>query len=293
MNVITQWLADTFSLAKLNIGWNDILEIFVFTFLLYHIIVWIKRTKAWVLLKGVLTVGVLYVAAQIFQMTNLIWLFQNLIGTLVTVLVIVFQPELRRALEQLGNQKVISSIVPLDPSKDKQERFSEETINAIIDASFDLGRAKTGALIVVEQNILLNEYIDTGIMLNAKVSAPLLVQIFEHNTPLHDGAVIIRGDQIVAATCYLPLSDNMDISKDLGTRHRAGLGISEVTDSITVIASEETGCVSIAIGGELFHDVDRYKLRAKLNFIQKKDIDVKRFRLWKGKRRKNHEKNKE
>ena len=120
--------------------------------------------------------------------------------------------------------------------------------------------------------------------MNAKVSAPLLVQIFEHNTPLHDGAVVIRGDQIIAATCYLPLSDNMHISKELGTRHRAGLGISEVTDSITVIASEETGNVSIAIGGELFHNVDRDKLRAKLNFIQKKDIDVKRFRLWKEKR---------
>lgn len=284
MNVITQWLTDTFSLAKLNIGWNDVIEIFVFTFLLYHIIIWIQRTRAWVLLKGVLTVGILYVAAQIFQMNNLIWLFQNSFSMLVIVLVIVFQPEFRKALEQLGNQKVISGIVSFDNSKDKQERFSEETINAIIDASFDLGRAKTGALIVIEQNILLNEYIDTGIILDAKVSAPLLVQIFEHNTPLHDGAVVIRGDQIIAATCYLPLSDNMHISKDLGTRHRAGLGISEVTDSITVIASEETGHVSIAIGGELFHDVDRDKLRAKLNFIQKKDIDVKRFKLWKGKR---------
>ena len=193
MNVITQWLTDTFSLARLNIGWNDIIEIFVFAFLLYHIIVWIQRTKAWVLLKGVLTVGILYVAAQIFQMNNLIWLFENSFSMLIIVLVIVFQPEFRKALEQLGNQKVISGIVPFDNSKDKQERFSEEPINAIIDASFDLGRAKTGALIVIEQNILLNEYIDTGIILNAKVSAPLLVQIFEHNTPLHDGAVVIRG----------------------------------------------------------------------------------------------------
>ena len=144
-----------------------------------------------------------------------------------------------------------------------------------------MSKTKTGALIVIEQEILLTDYEKTGIQIDALVSSQLLINIFEHNTPLHDGAVIVRGDRIVSATCYLPLSDNMRLSKELGTRHRAAVGISEVTDTLTLVVSEETGAVSIAIGGELFRDVDQDYLKSKLVFLQKKTIDVKRFRIWK------------
>ena len=148
-----------------------------------------------------------------------------------------------------------------------------------------MGKVKTGALIVIEQDVVLGEYERTGIKLDALVSGQLLINIFEHNTPLHDGAIIIRGDRIVSATCYLPLSDSMRLSKALGTRHRAGVGLSEVADSLVIIVSEETGAVSLAIGGELIRNIDADYLKSKLTYIQKKSIDVKRFRLWKGRAR--------
>ena len=171
-------------------------------------------------------------------------------------------------------------MLPFAEKKDKGERFSDKTVNELVKACFELAKTKTGALIVIEQEILLTDYVKTGIPIDAIVSNQLLINIFEHNTPLHDGAVIIRGDRVVAATCYLPLSDNMMISKELGTRHRAALGISEVTDTMTLVVSEETGNVSIAIAGELFRDVDADYLRSKLTFLQKKTIDVKRYKLW-------------
>ncbi len=145
-----------------------------------------------------------------------------------------------------------------------------------------MGAAYTGALIVIEQDMILEEYEKTGIAVDGIVTSQLLVNIFEHNTPLHDGAVIIRGDRVVAATCYLPLSDNNNLNKALGTRHRAGVGISEVTDSMTIIVSEETGKVSVAVGGELIHDIDADSLRNKLEYLRRRTIDVKSFRIWRG-----------
>jgi diadenylate cyclase len=173
-------------------------------------------------------------------------------------------------------------ILPFDDSKDKGERFSNRTVDELVRACVELAKAKTGALIVIEQNVVLSEYEKTGIDIDAVVSSQLLINIFEHNTPLHDGAVIVRGDRVVSATCYLPLSDNNKLSKALGTRHRAGVGISEVSDSLTIIVSEETGKISLAVGGELLHNVDADSLRSKLMYVQKKTIDVKSFKLWKG-----------
>ena len=152
-------------------------------------------------------------------------------------------------MEKLGERKFIAAVVPFESAKDKG-RFSEATIDGIVEASYIMGRAKTGALIVVEQAIKLTEYESTGIKMDCLVSMQVLMNIFEHNTPLHDGAIIIRGDRIVSATCYLPLSDNMSISKDLGTRHRAALGMSEVCDALVIVVSEETGLVSYAMGGQ-------------------------------------------
>ena len=166
-------------------------------------------------------------------------------------------------------------------NSETNERFSDDTVNALVKAAYEMGKVKTGALIVIEQDTNLSEYEATGIELDALVSSQLIINIFEHNTPLHDGAVIMRGNRLTAATCYLPLSDNMELSKELGTRHRAAVGISEVTDSFTIVVSEETGAVSIAVGGRLFRNVDGDKLRSHLIRLQNKQIDVKKFRLWK------------
>ena len=158
-------------------------------------------------------------------------------------------------------------------------------MNGIVKACFDMGRVKTGALIVVEQAIHLTEYEKTGIELDCKVSPQVLINIFEHNTPLHDGAVIIRGNRITSATCYLPLSDNMQISKDFGTRHRAALGMSEVCDALVIVVSEETGQVSVAMGGQLVRGVTPDYLGTRLCQIQYRNGDSKKFSLRKGRRK--------
>ena len=194
---------------------------------------------------------------------NIVMVFNRIAPYVATALLVIFQPEIRRALEQLGTNHLFE-LFSLSSTKDGVAENVDDTIDAIVRASFSMGRAKTGALIVIEQKFVLNEYIATGILLDAIVSAPLLVQIFEHNLPLHDGAVVIRGNRITAATCYLPLSENKTISKELGTRHRAGLGISEVTDALTVIVSEETGQVSLTKDGQLYRNVNSDKLRELL-----------------------------
>lgn len=267
-----------------NIQWNDVIEIVIIAFVLYNILVWIKNTKAWVLLKGIIVVVGFALVAYVLNLRTILWIAGKTISVGVIAIVIIFQPELRRALEQLGRKNIVFRLFDFGDGKDKAERFSKETVEGLVDAAFDMGKVKTGALIVVEQEMLLEEYIRTGIAIDGLVSAQLLINIFEHNTPLHDGAVIVRGNRIVAATCYLPLSDNRSLSKELGTRHRAGVGISENTDSMTIIVSEETGKVSLAVGGELIRDIDKESLRSKLELVRKK-IDVGSFKLWKGRLR--------
>ncbi len=250
--------------------------------------VWIKNTKAWTLFKGIVVLLGFTLIAAIFQLSTIIWIAEKTLGIGVTAAIIVFQPELRKALEQLGQKNIISGLLPFDENRNVNERFSDFTIMEIVKATFELSREKTGALMVIEQKVSLHEFEKTGINLDAMISRQLLINIFEHNTPLHDGAIIIRGNRIVSATCYLPLSDSTDLSKELGTRHRAGVGISEVTDSLTIIVSEETGRVSIAFGGQLIRNIDVENLKNKLITLQNKVIDAKRFKLWKG-RKKNEE----
>lgn len=261
----------------------DIVEIVIISFLLYHLMVWIKNTRAWGLVKGIGVLLGFSLIAMLLQMNTIIWIVEKTLGLGVTAVLIVFQPELRKALEQIGRKNFIGGVLTFENSQSVRERFSDKTIQELIKATFDLAKTKTGALMVIEQEIVLTEYENTGIPLDSLISSQLLVNIFEHNTPLHDGAVIIRGDRILAATCYLPLSDNMGISKELGTRHRAGLGISEVTDSLTIIVSEETGKVSVAYGGRLMRNLDSERLKSELIMLQDKTIDAKRFRFWKGK----------
>ncbi len=272
------------SLPKLKI--TDIIEIFLLAFLIYNVIKWVKTTRAWSLMKGLVILFVLWVIAYLFNFNVIIWIFVNTINVGIIALIIVFQPEFRKALEQLGQKSIVSPLFYLSDAKEKPERFSDETLNELVRATFELAKTKTGALMVIEQEVSLGEFERTGISLDAVLSSQLLINIFEHNTPLHDGAITIRGNRITAATCYLPLSDNMRLSKDLGTRHRAAVGISEVTDSFTIIVSEETGKVSIAKGGQLIRSVDGDYLRAKLSEIQKKAPgEVKKIKLWRGKRK--------
>ena len=267
-----------------SIRWVDIVEILLIAFLMYHILVWVKNTRAWSLLKGIIVIAVFILIAAYFQMNTILWIVQNAFGVAVTAVVVILQPELRKALEELWQKNIISSIIPFETYRTSEEgRFSDKTINEITKACVEMGKVKTGALIVIEQNQSLSEYERTGIDVDGIVTSQLLINIFEKNTPLHDGAVIIRGNRITSATCYLPLSDNMALSKDLGTRHRAGVGISEATDSMTVIVSEETGKISVAYKGELERSLDGDRLKERLKSIQNKpEEEPKKRILWKG-----------
>ena len=267
-----------------SIRWVDIVEILLIAFLMYHILVWVKNTRAWSLLKGIIVIAVFILIAAYFQMNTILWIVQNAFGVAVTAVVVILQPELRKALEELGQKNIISSIIPFETYRTSEEgRFSDKTINEITKACVEMGKVKTGALIVIEQNQSLTEYERTGIDVDGIVTSQLLINIFEKNTPLHDGAVIVRGNRITSATCYLPLSDNMALSKDLGTRHRAGVGISEATDSMTVIVSEETGKISVAYKGELERSLDGDRLKERLKSIQNKpEEEPKKRILWKG-----------
>lgn len=278
--ILGRYLSDL-SLPTVNI--IDIIEIILISFFVYQFMVWIKYTRAYTLLKGILIICGFLVIAYIFKMNTILWIASNLAGALITAIVVIFQPELRKVVEQLGQKKIMASLIPFDSGREIKERFTDKTINELIKACFDMAEVKTGALIVIEQEIRLDEYVRTGINLDAILTSQLLINIFEHNTPLHDGAVIVKQNRIVAATCYLPLSDNMELSKQLGTRHRAGVGISEVTDSVTIIVSEETGRVSVAQGGELISNVTSTQLREILERAQnKKIIDNKLRQLLKG-----------
>ncbi|MBD9029489.1 diadenylate cyclase CdaA [Eshraghiella crossota] len=278
-NFIEEYISNIYIPRTLRV--SNIFEIIILAIILYEFMAWVKTTRAFALLKGIIVILVFLIIAYIFDFTTILWIAGKVINIAIIAVVVIFQPELRKALEQLGQKKYFKSILPFTEKKDKGERFSDKTVNELVRACFELGKNKTGALIVIEQDILLTDYEKTGIPVDGIVTSQLLINIFEHNTPLHDGAVIVRGDRIVSATCYLPLSDNMQISKELGTRHRAAVGISEVTDTMTLVVSEETGNVSIAIAGELIRAVDQDYLKKKLTFIQKKSIDVKRYKLWK------------
>jgi len=286
---ISSYLGRYFSWISIpRIMWTDIVEILVIAFLLYHVLVWIKNTRAWSLMRGLLIIFIFVFIAALLNMTTILWIARNFFSVALVAAVIVFQPELRRALEQIGRSNFFTSLISFDNTRVTGELFSDNTIAEIVRASFVMGRERTGALIVIENSDSLAEYERTGIMIDSVVSSQLLINIFEHNTPLHDGAVIIRGNRITSATCYLPLSDNMELSKELGTRHRAGVGISEATDSLTIIVSEETGRVSVAFNGELQRNLSAEDLKKRLEVLQNKVIEERKFIRWKG-RSKNEE----
>ena len=277
-------LIETLSrLAFPKIGIIDIIQIALIAFFVYQFMVWIKYTHAYTLLKGILVVLLFILIAYIFRMNTILWIFSNLASTLIVGVIVIFQPELRKVLEQLGQKRIMASLIPFDAGKEVKERFTDKTISELVRASVELAKAKTGALMVIEREVSLKDIERTGIEIDGLVTSQLLINIFEHNTPLHDGAVVIRGNRVVAATCYLPLSDNTSISKDLGTRHRAAVGVSETTDSLTIVVSEETGRVSVAEGGMLRSVPTAEALRNILSGLMKEEpVSSNRFKIWKG-----------
>ena len=272
MDVILETLKSASSWLSLlpRITIRNLAEIVIISVLVYEILVWIKNTRAWILLKGLLVVLAFAVAASVLRLTTISWIIRNFTTIAVTALLIVFQPELRKALEQLGSQNFFSNLLSFDDGREKQV-FSDKTINELVRATFEMAKVKTGALMVIERETSLKEIERTGIEINGLVTSQLLINIFEHNTPLHDGAVVIRGNRVAAATCYLPLSDNMTISKDLGTRHRAAVGVSESTDSLTIVVSEETGNISFVSGGEMKTVTSISELKLSIENSYRKD----------------------
>lgn len=261
----------------------DIVEIILISLMVYYVMVFIKNTRAWLLLKGVFVILVFLVIAKILKMDTILWIAKTVFQFAAIALIIVLQPELRKALEQLGQKDILRSVLPFETSKAVEDGlFSDRTIREIVKGCTEMAKVKTGALIVVGQKDSLSEYERTGIEVDGIVTSQLLINIFEKNTPLHDGAIVVKGDRVTYATCYLPLSDNMHLSKDLGTRHRAGVGISEVSDSMTVIVSEENGKISVAYRGSLSRGLSPQELEEKLKSIQNKTAEEKEHKRWKG-----------
>lgn len=265
---------------------SNFLEIIILAVLVYELLLWIKNTRAFELLKGLVVIGAFISLAWFFNLTTITWIIEKISTAFIIAAVVIFQPELRKALEQLGSRNFITSLFPNDNAEDS----SIYTINEIVKASFEMAKKKTGALIVIQQEQSLQDIARTGILINGIVSSALLINIFEKNTPLHDGAVVVVGDRVVSATCYLPLSET-EISKDYGTRHRAALGVSESSDSVTIVVSEETGRVSVAINGVLRRAVDADALRSMIPVHRKEEESdsYPRFRFFRNNKKERRE----
>lgn len=258
---------------------KEIIDIMIVSYVIYKLIILLRGTRAIQLLKGIFVVLLAWALSFVFHLNTLQWLMNQMFTYGVMALIIIFQPELRRALEQLGRGKLFSR------SSSDEDQDVNRRIGEIVKTVNNLSRRKIGALIVFERETGLNDYIESGIPLGSQISSELLINIFIPNTPLHDGAVIIRQNQIMAAGCYLPLSENPFISKELGTRHRAGIGMSEVSDAISVIVSEETGQISLAINGQIVRDIKEESLISKMYeelTMKNRSKEKNTFWKWKG-----------
>lgn len=261
------------SISQLRI--QDIIDILVITYCIYRILDFLKETRAEQLIKGIGILLVLTAISDWLDLYTVNYLLSNFLTVGAFAIIVVFQPELRRGLEYLGRSRIFPKNI-----LEIQKTESLETINALTSAVGSLSRQKIGAIIVIEKSVGLRDLIETGTTIEGKVTPELLINIFIPNTPLHDGAVIIRHNQIEAAGCFLPLSDNMTISKEMGTRHRAALGISEKSDSLSIIVSEETGTISIAEAATISRYLDIETLDRILRDLYEVDTKEKEFNLW-------------
>ena len=229
-----------------------VIDIIIVLFIIYKAFSLLKGTRALQLLKGIVVLVILTFLSRFFRLTILNYILTSVMSYGVIMLIIIFQPELRRALEQLGTTNKLSRILGIDKDLNAKKK---ENVYKIAIAAVELAKQKKGALIVIERDIKIQDIVSTGIIMNSEISPQLIVNIFEPNTPLHDGAVIISDNKIAAASCMLPLADDKDIARELGTRHRAAIGISKESDALVVVISEETGRMSIAKDGTLIADV--------------------------------------
>lgn len=241
---------------------RDALDILIIAVLLYHLIAWTKQTRAYQVLKGFGILFVCYFLSQVFRLDTLNWVLSSFIQSGVLIIAILFQPELRRAFEHIGRGKLLDKNAWTGNSVQ-----GSDAVREIKRAILAMSRRRVGALIVVEQDVALGDILSSGTSVNAEISGALIENIFEPNTPLHDGAMIIRGERIAAAACILPLTDDADISRELGTRHRAALGVSAVSDSFTFVVSEETGTISVAREGKLVRYLDEKALNDTLEAV--------------------------
>ena len=244
----------------------DVIEILIITVIVYEIMLWIKNTKAWMLLRGIIMLVGFIFLAWLFQMHTILYLAAQSINVLAIAAIVVFQPELRRALEHLGRSRFANIMNDID--KDEAKRMVQEMVRAIETMS----SSKTGALMVIEREITLNDIVETGTVIDAFISAEMIGNVFYEGAPLHDGALIIRGDRLYAAGCVLPLTQNKELNKELGTRHRAGIGITENSDALVIIVSEETGVISLAQNGQLTRFIETKRIeKILLNMYLQED----------------------
>lgn len=260
---------------------TDLLDILIVAFIIYELLMLTRETRASAVLKGLVTLVLASWVSELLGLTALNWILINIVNNGAVVLVILFQPELRKALEQIGRGSL------RDTSRLTDTEENEHVVREITNCLLSLSRRRVGALIVFEQRIGLKDVIETGTRLDSRISSALLENIFEPNTPLHDGAVVVRGTKVMAAACILTLSEGKGISRELGTRHRAALGITEMTDAVTLIVSEETGIISMAKGGRLTRHLDRASLeQVLLSMYHQKNGSLWSTLLEKTKRRK-------
>ncbi len=241
-----------------SVGITDVLDIAIITFLIYKLLGFIRETRAEQLAKGLLLLVVATVASRWLHLYTLHWLLSSLISAGLVAIVVIFQPELRRGLEYIGRSRITNVFGEVD--KEEAKRI----VGQFVEAIDSMSASKTGALIVIEREISLNDIVETGTVIDAQITAQMIGTIFYEGTPLHDGAVIVRGDKLHAAGCVLPLTQNKELNKELGTRHRAGIGITENSDALVIIVSEENGVISIAQNGKLTRFLDGKKIEKKL-----------------------------
>lgn len=270
--------------ARPSLGISDILDILIVAYIIYKIIFWIKETRAWVLFKGILVIFALAAVAMLLKLNTILWILSNTISVGIIAVIVVFQPELRKVLEQLGKGKFFTAFAR--SSEETDDKAAQRTVDEIVKAAEKMGSVKTGALILIEQKVPLGDFERTGIPVDAIVSSQLLINIFEHNTPLHDGAVIVRRNRVAAATCFLPLTDSNEVSMELGTRHRAAIGASEVSDAYVIVVSEETGAISLARGGVLYRDLSPEQLKNMISQPRKEGSKKTFATIWKGRQEK-------
>ena len=241
-----------------SVGITDVLDIAIITFLVYKLLGFIRETRAEQLAKGLLLLVVATVLSKWMHLYTLHWLLSGLISAGLVAIVVIFQPELRRALEYLGRSRITNIFGEVD--KEEAKRI----VGQFVEAVDSMSASRTGALIVIEREISLNDIVETGTVIDSQITAQMIGTIFYEGTPLHDGAVIVRGDKLYAAGCVLPLTQNKELNKELGTRHRAGIGITENSDALVIIVSEETGIISIAQNGKLIRFLDGKTIEKKL-----------------------------